>query len=116
MTTFDNCLFCRMASGANPVEKVAENDLAFAIKDIHPRAPTHLLIIPREHIQDARHLQRSDEAVLGAIFALAAEAGRGAGVHEDGYRLAFNVGEAAGMTISHLHLHLLGGRPLGPEG
>ena len=112
----DDCLFCRMASGAIPVEKVAENELAFAIRDIHPRAPVHLLVIPKQHINDARDLAPADGDMLGAVFTLAVEAGRTEGVQHSGYRLAFNVGEAAGMTISHLHLHLLGGRPLGPEG
>ena len=116
MATMDECLFCRMASGVIPVDKVAENELAFAIRDIHPRAPVHLLIIPRAHIEDARHLTAPDGEVLAAVFALAAEAGRIEQVHESGYRLAFNVGDAAGMTIPHLHLHLLGGRALGPEG
>jgi histidine triad (HIT) family protein len=111
-----DCLFCKMASGEMAVPKVVENGEAFAIKDIHPRAPTHILLIPKRHIDDARHLGESDAATLGSLFALAVEAGKAAGVHEKGYRLAFNVGEAAGMTIPHLHLHLLGGRPLGPEG
>ncbi len=114
--TAEMCLFCRMASGEIPVERFAANDLAFAIRDIHPRAPVHLLIIPNQHIADARLLTAADGAMLAALFALAAGAGRAAGVDERGYRLAFNVGEAAGMTIDHLHLHLLGGRPLGPEG
>ncbi|MFN0095091.1 MAG: HIT domain-containing protein [Dehalococcoidia bacterium] len=111
-----DCLFCKMASGAIAVPKVVEDAQAFAIRDIHPRAPTHILVIPREHIDDARDLGAEHGDLLGALFGLAVEAGKLAGVHEKGYRLAFNVGEAAGMTISHLHLHLLGGRPLGPEG
>jgi histidine triad (HIT) family protein len=112
----DDCLFCRMASGAIDVPKVAENDAAFAIRDINPRAPVHTLVIPRAHVADARELTAEHAATLGALFALSAEVGRIEGVAESGYRLAFNVGDAAGMTISHLHLHLVGGRKLGPEG
>ncbi|MFN0148800.1 MAG: HIT domain-containing protein [Dehalococcoidia bacterium] len=111
-----DCLFCRMAAGAIPVTPLCENEAAFAIRDINPRAPVHVLVIPRLHIPDARDLTAADGATLGALFQLAGEAGRVEGVHETGYRLAFNVGEAAGMTIPHLHLHLLGGRQLGPEG
>jgi len=111
-----DCLFCNMASGAVPVNKVLENDQAFAIHDINPRAPHHLLIIPKRHIDDAREIEFSHTEVLGSIFALAREVARVEGVIESGYRLAFNVGDAAGMTIPHLHMHLLGGRKLGPEG
>ncbi len=105
-----------MASGDIPVERIAENDHAFAIRDINPRAPVHALIIPREHIADARELKTAHAAALAALFTLAGEVGRAEGVHESGYRLAFNVGDDAGMTIHHLHLHLVGGRRLGPEG
>ncbi len=105
-----------MASGDVPVERVAENDHAFAIRDINPRAPVHDLIIPREHIADAREIDAGHAETLAGLFTLAGEVGRAEGVHESGYRLAFNVGEAAGMTIHHLHLHLVGGRQLGHEG
>lgn len=111
-----DCLFCKMATGEVDVPRVAENAAAFAIRDINPRAPVHALIIPRRHIGWARDLGMEDGATLGAMFELATEAADIEGVAESGYRLAFNVGEAAGMTISHLHLHLVGGRPLGPEG
>jgi len=112
----EGCLFCRMAEGEVPVEKVVENQVAFAIRDINPRAPVHLLVIPKRHVDDARSLGWADKDLLAGTFRLATAAAEAAGVKEGGYRLAFNVGEAAGMTISHLHLHLLGGRRLGPEG
>jgi histidine triad (HIT) family protein len=112
----DDCLFCKMRDGEIPVTKVAEHGDAFAIRDINPRAPTHLLIIPNEHIPTAREINIENEDVLGDLFALAIDAARATGVYESGYRLAFNVGDDAGMTIHHLHLHLLGGRRLGPEG
>lgn len=105
-----------MGAGEIPVEKVSYNDHAFAIRDINPRAPVHALIIPHLHIPTARELEWNHGEVLAAMFALATEVAHLEGVWEPGYRLAFNVGDAAGMTIPHLHLHLLGGRTLGPEG
>jgi len=105
-----------MASGEMAIDKVLENDQAFAIRDINPRAPHHLLIITKTHIADARGIEFSHADVLGSVFALARDVARIEGVFESGYRLAFNVGDAAGMTIPHLHMHLLGGRKLGPEG
>lgn len=105
-----------MASGDIPAERIAANERAFAIRDINPRAPVHALIIPVEHIADARAIETGHAETLAALFTLAAGVGRAEGVHESGYRLAFNVGEDAGMTIHHLHLHLIGGRRLGPEG
>jgi histidine triad (HIT) family protein len=112
----DSCLFCRMAAGEVPVEKLAENPQAFAIRDINPRAPIHILIIPRRHVDDARDLEWGDKDLLAGMMKLATRAAAGEGLLEPGYRLAFNVGDAAGMTISHLHMHLVGGRKLGPEG
>ena len=111
-----DCLFCRTAAGEIPVTKVAENGQAFAIHDINPRAPVHVLIVPNEHIAWAGDLQLEHGTVLAAMFALATEVADIEGVAESGYRLAFNVGDDAGMTIPHLHLHLVGGRKLGPEG
>ena len=111
-----DCLFCQMGSGAIPIESLTDNPHVFAIRDINPRAPIHVLVIPRQHVSDARELTSSHGPMLGELFAAAAEVAKIEGVTEDGYRLAFNVGEAAGMTIPHLHLHLLGGRRMGPEG
>lgn len=105
-----------MSSGEIPVEKVTENDHVFAIRDINPRAPIHDLVIPREHVDNARDIQWNHGDMLAAMFSLATEVARIEGVYDGGYRLAFNVGDNAGMTIHHLHLHLLGGRVLGPEG
>lgn len=112
----EDCLFCRMASGEIAVPKVAENHQAFAIRDINPRAPVHALVIPKRHVNDARHLEWADKDLLASLFELATDVAEIEGVKEAGYRLAFNVGDAAGMTIPHLHLHVVGGRALGPEG
>ena len=111
-----DCLFCKMAAGEIAVEPLVENTHLFAIRDINPRAPVHVLIIPRRHIADAGALRPADAPLLGELFAAAATVARREGVAADGYRLAFNVGEAAGMTIPHLHLHLVGGRRLAGEG
>jgi len=112
----EDCLFCKMGRGEIPVPRVAENEHAFAIRDIHPRAPVHVLVIPKDHIPTAREVTADHGAILTGLFALSQEVARAEGLFEPGYRLAFNVGEAAGMTISHLHMHLLGARRLGPEG
>jgi len=111
-----DCLFCNMAQGKMDVDKLYEDDLVFSIRDMHPRAPTHVMVIPKEHIPTALDLTDDHSTVLGRLFAAAAQVARREGLDERGYRLAFNVGDQAGMTISHLHLHMLGGRRLGPEG
>ena len=105
-----------MHAGEVPVTRIAENGDAFAIRDINPRAPVHVLIIPCQHIDWAREVRPEHGPILAAMFTLATEVAGIEGVAESGYRLAFNVGDDAGMTIWHLHMHLVGGRPLGPEG
>jgi histidine triad (HIT) family protein len=111
-----DCLFCNMAQGKMQVDKLYEDDLVYSIRDIHPRAPVHVMVIPKQHIDSATDLTEEHGPLLGRLFAAAAQMARQEGLDERGYRLALNVGEHGGMTIPHLHLHLLGGRPLGPEG
>jgi histidine triad (HIT) family protein len=110
------CLFCKMVVGDVPVPRLHDDDLVFAIRDINPRAPVHLLIIPKEHIADARHVGDAHGPVLARMLAVARELAAANGIEKRGYRIAFNVGEDAGMTVPHLHMHLLGGRQLGAEG
>ena len=112
----DDCLFCNMASGAIDVPKLHDDETVFAIRDINPRAPVHVLVIPKQHIDDARELTAVHGDVLAHMFRVARLAAEGEGLLERGYRLAFNVGEDAGMTVHHLHMHLLGGQHLGAEG
>ena len=112
----DDCLFCRMGSGVTDVPKLHDDDLVFAIRDINPRAPVHALIIPKEHVTDARDLEARHGDALARMFVAAAAVAEGEGIAKRGYRLAFNVGEDAGMTIPHLHMHVIGGRHLGAEG
>jgi histidine triad (HIT) family protein len=112
----EDCLFCKMASGEMGVTKLYDDDIVFAIRDINPRAPVHVLIIPKRHIADAAAVGEPDGVVLARMFETAARLAESEGIAKRGYRLAFNVGEEAGMTVSHLHMHLVGGRYLGAEG
>ena len=116
MATDPDCLFCKMASGAFEVDKLHDDDLAFAIRDVNPRAPTHLLVIPKEHIPSANDLTEEQGLLLARLFAIARRLTAELGLAERGYRLAVNVGPEGGQTIYHLHIHILAGRKLGAEG
>ena len=106
-----DCLFCRMASGEIPVAKVHDDELVFAIRDINPQAPTHVLVIPVAHIASAADLGEADRPLLGRMFEVAgAIAGRDG--LDGGWRLVTNVGPDAGQSVQHLHVHLLGGRAM----
>jgi histidine triad (HIT) family protein len=107
----DDCLFCRMASGAMPVDKVHEDDLVFAIRDINPQAPTHVLVIPVQHVPSAADLGNQHAGLLARLFTVAADIARLDGL-EHGWRLVTNVGPDGGQSVDHLHLHVLGGRPM----
>jgi histidine triad (HIT) family protein len=111
-----DCLFCRMAAGEVDVPKVYDDDFVFALNDINPRAPVHLLVIPKKHLPTAADISDEHGTLLARMFQVAARVADDAGTRESGYRTAFNVGDNAGMTIPHLHLHVLGGRRLGAEG
>ena len=117
MTAESECLFCKMAAGEFAVDKVYEDGTVFAIMDIAPRAPKHFLIIPNQHIESVRSLDEGEhDALLGRMVGVANALAEQAGVKDSGFRLAFNAGDDGGQTIDHLHLHLLGGHRLGPEG
>jgi histidine triad (HIT) family protein len=105
-----------MVAGEIPVETLYDDDLVFAIRDINPRAPVHLLVIPKLHIANAQHIAPEHGETLARMMTAATQAAEYEGIKESGYRLAFNVLDDAGMTIHHLHMHVLGGRKLGPEG
>jgi histidine triad (HIT) family protein len=106
------CLFCRIVAGEIPSTKVHEDDLVLAIRDIAPQAPTHVLVMPRAHVASVADLTDADGGLLGRLFAVTAEVARAEGVEEAGYRVVANHGAAAGQSVDHLHLHLLGGRDL----
>jgi histidine triad (HIT) family protein len=105
-----DCLFCRIVAGEVPAERVHDDDQVIAIRDIAPRAPTHILLIPRRHIASAADLVEEDGPLLGRLFAVAADLARAEGIADAGYRLVSNVGRWAGQTVDHLHVHLMGGR------
>jgi histidine triad (HIT) family protein len=109
--TASECLFCRVVAGEVPSERVHEDDMVIAIRDIAPRAPTHILLLPRRHIASAVELTDADGPLLGRLFAAAAEIARTEGIAADGYRVVTNVGRWGGQSVDHLHLHLMGGRP-----
>jgi histidine triad (HIT) family protein len=116
MTSHSDCLFCQMSSGAFPTDMIHQDSQLFAIRDINPRAPIHVLIIPRRHYDTVRDLTLGESTLLSHIVSTANMLADQLDIGMRGYRLAFNVGEEGGQTIYHLHLHLLGGHALGPEG
>ena len=105
------CLFCKIVAGEIPSTAVAEDDAVVGIRDIAPRAPTHVLLISREHIASAAELTDTDGPMLGRLFALAAEIARKEGIADGGYRVVTNIGTWGGQSVDHLHFHLMGGRP-----
>lgn len=107
-----DCLFCRIASGETPATVLMADDHAVVFEDIAPRAPTHLLVIPRRHLDSLAAAQEQDRELLGHLLATAARAAREAGLEAPGYRVVLNTGTGAGQTVFHIHLHILGGRPL----
>ena len=101
------CIFCKIGAGVVPSDTVFEDELIRAFSDIHPKAPTHILVIPKEHIESVAHLTGAHEALAGKLLAVARDIASNLGLA--GYKLVFNVGRDGGQVIDHLHLHLLGG-------
>ena len=108
-----SCLFCGIVAGQLPAAKLHEDDLVIAIRDIEPEAPTHILLLPRAHIESAAALIEADGPLLGRLFSVAADLARSEGIADAGFRLVSNAGAWGGQTVFHLHVHLLGGRPMG---
>jgi histidine triad (HIT) family protein len=107
-----NCLFCRIIAQEIPADFVARDDRSIVIRDINPQAPTHLLVIPLEHIESLDEASQKDEALLGHLLRVAARVANDAGLGESGYRAVINTGAGAGQSVFHLHVHVLGGRPM----
>lgn len=107
-----DCLFCRMSRHEVPATFVMEDDQLFAIRDINPQAPTHVLVIPREHIASAAHLTEGHDALWGHMLRTAQQIARDEGAEGRGYRLVINIGHAGGQTVDHLHVHVLAGRQM----
>lgn len=106
------CLFCKIIAGEIPSTKVYEDEDVVAFEDVNPQAPVHVLVVPKKHIPTLNDLRPTDNTLVGQMFQAAAGIARERGAHETGYRTVFNVNEGAGQTVFHIHLHVLGGRPL----
>ncbi len=111
MTEAD-CIFCQLAEGTIPSDKVYEDDHTLAFRDLHPQAPTHVLLIPKEHLDSLNDASQSDQALLGHMLRLAPKIANQLGIAESGFRTVINTGAEGGQTVAHLHIHLLGGRPM----
>jgi histidine triad (HIT) family protein len=108
------CLFCRIVAGEIPATVVRETDTTLAFRDIAPKAPVHVLVIPKAHHPDVPALTRADPSLAGDVLATAAAVAEAEGLHDGGFRLIFNTGPHGGQEVFHVHAHVLGGRPLGP--
>jgi histidine triad (HIT) family protein len=106
-----DCIFCKIIAGEIPSAKIYEDEICVAFNDISPQAPTHVLIIPREHFASLDKAESGDKETLGHLLLTAAEIAREKGFADDGYRVVINTNRDGGQTVFHLHLHLLGGRP-----
>ena len=107
-----DCLFCKIVRGEIPATVVYKQDGVTAFRDIAPQAPTHILIVPDRHVDGVAAIQEADEQIVGRVLHAAAVIARAEGIEDSGYRLIINQGEDAGQSVPHLHVHLLGGRPL----
>ncbi|MFQ5600909.1 MAG: histidine triad nucleotide-binding protein [Candidatus Krumholzibacteriia bacterium] len=107
-----DCLFCRIAQGEIPCKRVFEDEEIIAFEDINPKAPVHLLVIPRRHIPTVNDLGPEDDALIGRMHRVCADLARERDLAENGYRLVTNCNAHAGQTVFHIHMHLLGGRTL----
>lgn len=109
-----DCIFCKIAAGEFGTSFVEETESVVAFDDISPQAPTHVQVIPKRHVSSARDLADQDEGLWGEILKVANQVARKRGIHESGYRLVTNAGPDSGQEVMHLHVHVLGGKRLGP--
>ena len=108
----ENCVFCKIMRGTIPSDMVYEDSFCFAFRDIHPQAPKHILVVPRDHIGGMSEIKRNNSSIMGNLFTAVAKIAQSEGIEESGYRVVCNCGPDAGQTVPHLHLHLLGGKRL----
>ena len=106
----DDCLFCGIVRDDVPADVVRQSDRTLSFRDINPQAPTHVLVVPRDHYRDVGELANADAALLQEVLTEAAAVARDEGIAESGYRVVFNTGSGAGQTVWHVHAHVLGGR------
>lgn len=111
MNSMSDCIFCKIASGDIPATRVYEDDVCIAFNDLSPQAPTHILIIPRVHVDSLDKVAGNDKEILGHLLLTAADIARDRGFAENGYRVVINTNSDGGQTVFHLHVHLLAGRP-----
>lgn len=109
--TLDDCLFCKIAADKIPSTRVFEDETCVAFNDLSPQAPTHILIVPRDHVDSLEKARPDDKGTLGHLLLAAAEIARQQGFSENGYRVVINTNSDGGQTVFHLHVHLLAGRP-----
>ena len=105
-----DCLLCKIGTGEIPAELVAESGRTIAFRDINPQAPTHVLVVPKQHIESLNVLESEHDAIVGEVVRRAAAIAHERGISAGGYRTVFNTNRDAGQTVFHIHLHLLGGR------
>ena len=114
VVSHSSCLFCKIVAGEIDADIIYETEHLLAFRDINPQAPTHVLIIPRRHVATINDIATEEaEDEIGRMYSAAAHIAQQEGIADDGYRVVMNCNEAAGQTVFHLHLHLLGGRGLG---
>ena len=106
-----DCLFCRIIAGEIPAKAVYQDDQTYAFADIHPQAPTHVLVLPRKHIASLAHTAAGDQALLGHLLEVSIAVAKQEGL-EEGFRAVINSGSDGGQTVDHLHIHVLGGRAM----
>ena len=111
-----NCIFCKIAAGEIPSNLVYEDEHVVAFPDISPAAPTHILVLPRKHVESIAHLEEADLDLAGRLMLAARTVAQQAGLAESGYRVVANIGQHGGQTVPHLHLHVMGGRQLSGHG
>lgn len=107
-----DCIFCKIVAGEIPADVLYQDERVIAFRDINPMAPTHLLIIPRKHIQSLAHISEAEASIIGDMVNTANQLAKREGISDSGYRLAINCGKQGGQLVPHLHMHLLGGRQL----
>ena len=107
-----DCLFCKIAQGETPADKVYENDRIVAFNDINAQAPVHVLIIPKKHIATMNEIEQNETQLYGELLLVAANIAKEKGIDDAGYRVVMNCNQDGGQAVYHIHLHLLGGRPM----
>lgn len=107
-----NCIFCKIVDGQIPATKVYEDDLSFAFRDINPQAPTHILLIPKRHIVSLNEISEVDRSLLGHLLMVSGQIAKQEKINDNGFRVVINSGADAGQSVFHIHLHVMGGRPM----